>query len=121
MGIREWIKERAAKGPEDEDRFIEIESPVIVHRDPLMREILAEIARIRKELHHASREIYRLQYRKGLSEFERYQLRRTQEKFERMVVIYRSKESELRELQSRRNNRPRGGEPLKLLATKIRK
>ncbi len=116
MGIRDWIREWSAKEPEEEDRFIEVESPSIVHRDPRVREMLAEIDRVKKQLHRTSWKIYQLQNRKGLSEFEQYQLKNTQEEFERLVKFYRSKEAELREHQSRApSKRPRGGKPLSIV------
>jgi hypothetical protein len=116
MGIRDWIKEWAAREPEEEDRFIEVESPSIVHRDPQVRAMLAEIDSIKKELHRASWKMYQLQSSKSLSQFERYKLRKTQEEFERLVKLYRSKELELRELQNRApSKRPRSGNPLRIV------
>ena len=99
MAIKDWLKGR--KSNQEEEEFLDIETPRFNHSDPVIRELIEKISGTRRELNWTSWKIYQLEKRGDLSEFERHQLKSLPEKFKRLVKLYRAQEAQLRRLQEK--------------------
>ena len=97
MWIKDWLK--GIKIDQEEEEFLDIDTPRFNHSDPVIRDMIEEISRTRRELNWVSWKIYQLGKRGSLSEFEQHQLKSLPEKFKGLVKLYRTQEARLRRLQ----------------------